>query len=81
MPDVRTVQLGQFTDEHAEVVAGALERAGIVWWHKRSGRYTRILSAGDWGTRIYVDADRLDEAQQVARTALADPDPDPDHEG
>jgi uncharacterized LabA/DUF88 family protein len=72
LPDVRTVQLGQFTDENAEVVAGALAGAGIVWWHKTSGRFTRILSAGDWGTRIYVDAARLEEAQQVARAALAE---------
>lgn len=72
MADVRTVQLGQFTDENAEVVAAALEQAGIVWWNKTSGRYTRILSAGDWGTRLYVDATRLDEAQRLARAALAD---------
>jgi len=70
--DVRTVQLGQFTDEHAEQVAGALERAGIVWWHKTSGRYTRVLFAGDWGTRIFVDADRLEDAQRLAREALGD---------
>ena len=72
MSDVRTVQLGQFTDEHAEQVAGALERAGIVWWHKTSGRYTRVLFAGDWGTRIFVDADRLEDAQRLAREALGD---------
>ncbi|MFA9432082.1 hypothetical protein [Egicoccus sp. AB-alg2] len=70
MADVRTVQLGQFTDENAERVAGALERAGILWWHKTSGRFTRVLSAGDWGTRIYVDAQRLEEAQRVAQEAL-----------
>lgn len=72
MADVRTVQLGQFTDAKAETVAAALQRAGIVWWHKSSGRYTRILSAGDWGTRLYVDATRLDEAQQLAREALSE---------
>ncbi|MFA9447037.1 hypothetical protein [Egicoccus sp. AB-alg6-2] len=70
MSDVRTVQLGQFTDDNAEVVAEALDRAGIVWWHKTAGRYTRILSAADWGTRIYVDASRLEEARALARAAL-----------
>jgi len=67
---VRTEELGQFTDEHAEDVAAALEGAGIVWWHKSSGRFTRLLSAGDWGTRIYVDVTRMDEARALAREIL-----------
>ncbi|GGI03801.1 hypothetical protein [Egicoccus halophilus] len=76
MAEKRTVHLGQFTDEHAERIAEVLERAGIVWWHKSSGRYTRILSAGDWGTRLYVEAGRLEEAQRLARDVLdATPEP------
>jgi hypothetical protein len=63
---VRTVELGQFTDQNAETIAGELERAGIVWWHKTSGRFTRLLSAADWGTRIYVDRARLDDAKAIA---------------
>jgi hypothetical protein len=64
--EIRTVELGQFTDENAEAIAGRLERAGIVWWHKRSGRFTRVLFAGDWGVRLYVDRQRLDEARRLA---------------
>jgi hypothetical protein len=26
----------------------------------------RLLSAGDWGTRIYVERDRLDEARRIS---------------
>jgi hypothetical protein len=63
---VRTVELGQFTDEHAELIAQRLDAAGIVWWHKQHGRLVRILSAADWGTRLFVDADRLVEARQIA---------------
>jgi hypothetical protein len=63
---VSTVYLGQFTDEHAEAIAKGLEEAGIVWWHKQSGRLTRVLFAGDWGVRLFVDAKRLDEAREIA---------------
>jgi hypothetical protein len=65
-PNVRTVELGQFTDEHAEDIAAQLERAGITWWHKSSGRFVRLLSAADWGTRIYVDRERLGDAERIA---------------
>jgi hypothetical protein len=65
--DVRTVQLGQFTDDNAERIAAALEQAGIAWWHKAAGRFVRFLSAADWGTRIYVDAAKLEERERLAR--------------
>jgi hypothetical protein len=65
-PNVRTVELGQFTDDNAERIAAELEQAGITWWHKSSGRFVRLLSAADWGTRIYVDRDRLDDAKRLA---------------
>jgi hypothetical protein len=65
-PNVRTVELGQFTDDNAERIVAALEGAGIVWWHKTSGRFVRVISAADWGTRIYVDRARLDEARRIA---------------
>jgi hypothetical protein len=64
--DVRTVELGQFTDANADTIAGRLEEAGIVWWYKQSGRWGRTLFLGEWGTRLYVDASRLDEARQLA---------------
>lgn len=70
-PRVSTTYLGQFTEEHAEAIAGALEEAGIVWWHKASGRLVRTLFAGDWGVRIFVDSSRLDEAKDVVRRVAA----------
>jgi hypothetical protein len=30
------------------------------------------LSASDWGARLFVDADRLDEARSLAREVLGD---------
>jgi len=63
---VTTAYLGQYTDEHAEAIAGALEEAGIVWWHKKASRLTRTLFAGDWGVRLFVDEQRLDEAKAIA---------------
>lgn len=63
---ITTRQLGQFTDEHAEEIAGRLEQAGIVWWHKTHGRLMRTLSFQDWGTRLFVDETRLDEARVIA---------------
>jgi hypothetical protein len=65
-PKVSTVYLGQYTDVHAEAIAGALEEAGIVWWHKKAGRLTKVLFAGDWGVRLFVDETRLDEAKAIA---------------
>jgi hypothetical protein len=62
----RTVLLGQFVDENAAAIAVKLEAAGIGHWAKRSGGLVRLLSAADWGTRIFVDADRLDEAERIA---------------
>jgi hypothetical protein len=64
---VSTVYLGQFTEEHAEAIAKALEEAGIVWWHKGAGRVAKILFAGDWGVRLFVDQNRLEEAREIAR--------------
>ena len=68
----RTVQLGQFTEDNAEAIAGRLERAGIVWWHKSHGRFVQVLSAADWGVRLFVEADRLDEARELAREVVPD---------
>lgn len=74
MGQVRTVQLGQFTDENADKVAEALEGAGIEWWFKQSGRWGRTLFLGEWGTRLFVDAERLDDARELARTVLGSDD-------
>ncbi|TVP66245.1 MAG: hypothetical protein EA340_11960 [Nitriliruptor sp.] len=64
----RTVLLGQFVDENADAILPKLEEAGIDHWAKRSGGLVRLLSAADWGTRIFVDADRLEEAKRIAAT-------------
>lgn len=72
MAGPRTVQLGQFTEDNAERIAGELERAGIVWWHKSHGRFVQLLSAADWGVRVFVEADRLDEARALAREIVGE---------
>jgi hypothetical protein len=69
---VRTVQLGQFVDENADAIVEALEVEGIVHWTKRHGGLARTLFAGDWGTRIFVDADRLEQAQDITRGILGE---------
>lgn len=67
MSDIRTVHLGQFTDEHANEIAGELEKARIVWWYKQPGYFARLWEKG---TRLFVDAARLEEAQAIARRVL-----------
>lgn len=64
---MNTALLGQYTWEHANAIAAKLEEAGITWWHKQSGRLAQTLFRGDWGVRLFVDADRLEEAQAIAR--------------
>ena len=63
---MRSVYLGQFTDEDADAIAGELERAGIAWSYKQAIWLTRVFFIGEWGTRMFVDADRLDEARRIA---------------
>jgi hypothetical protein len=65
---MRTVYLDQYTDENADAILQALDEAGIEHWEKRSGAFTRIVFAGDWGVRIFVDAERLEEARRLAET-------------
>lgn len=67
---MRTVHLGQFTDEVANEIAGELHDAGIHWHHKQAARLTRVLFAGEWGTRLFVDADRVDEAKEIAQRVM-----------
>ena len=65
MTDLRTVYLGQFTHEHAEAIAAALEEAGIAWTYKQFGRLTKLFFAGDWGVRMFVDAARVEDARTI----------------
>ncbi len=59
-----TVYLGRYTWEHANAIAGDLERAGIVWWYKQPGFFSQIWEFG--GVRLFVDRDRLAEARDIA---------------
>jgi len=63
--NLRTVYLGQYTHDHAEKIAGALEEAGIAWTYKQFGRLTKLFFAGDWGVRMFVDSTRIDEARSI----------------
>lgn len=65
--DVRTVHLGQFTHEHANEIAGELERAGIAWWYKAPGFFSQIW---EHGVRLFVDRERLREAEEIAAHVL-----------
>ena len=68
--DVHTVHLGAYTHAHAEKIAGELEKAGIVWWYKAPGFFSQIW---EHSIRLFVDRDRLDEAQAIADRVLASP--------
>jgi hypothetical protein len=65
--DTRTEHLGQFTHEHANEIAGALDKAGITWWYKQPGFFSSIWEKG---THLFVDASRLDEARAIAERVL-----------
>ena len=66
--DVRTVHLGQYTQEHAESIAAELEAAGIVWWYKAPGFLSQIW---EHGVRLFVDRTRLEDAKAIADRVLA----------
>jgi hypothetical protein len=67
VPDsLKSVYLGQYTDEVANAIAGELEHAGIAWSYKQAGWLSQILFMGDWGTRLFVDSTKLEEAQAIA---------------
>ncbi len=62
-----TVYLGEFTHEHANAIAGELERAGIVWWYKQPGYISQVW---EHGVRLFVDRERLDEARRIVEAVL-----------
>ena len=66
--DVHTVHLGAFTHDHAEAIAGELEKAGIVWWYKNPGFFSQIWERS---VRLFVDRSRLEEAQAIVDRVLA----------
>lgn len=61
-----TVHLGQYTDDNASRISEALAEADIHHWWKTTGRFARVVFAGDWGTHLFVDAARLEDARQIA---------------
>jgi hypothetical protein len=67
--DVRTVYLGQYTHEHAESIAAALEEAGIFWWYKAPGFLSQIW---EHGVRLFVDRERLVQARAIAEGVLGE---------
>jgi hypothetical protein len=68
-PDVRTVHLGEFNAQHADLIAEQLEAHGIVWWSKEPGTLSRIWQLG---VELFVDRERLDEARELAAAVLRD---------
>jgi hypothetical protein len=62
---IRTVYLGRFTHENANRIAQELEEAGIGWWVKNPGTLSYVL-LNEWGPRLFVDRDRLEEARAIA---------------
>jgi hypothetical protein len=51
-------------------VAEKLEEAGIAWWYKQPGFFSRIWEYG--AVRLFVDKDRLEEAQEIAQKIAPD---------
>lgn len=64
---ISTVHLGQFGREVANEIAGELESAEIVWWYKEPGWLSQVW---EYGVRLFVDRDRLIEAQAIARRVM-----------
>jgi hypothetical protein len=67
---VKSAYLGQYTDEVANIIAEELEAAKIAWSYKQAGRFTKIFFLGEWGTRLFADAERLDEAKRIAERVV-----------
>lgn len=70
----RTIYLGQFEHDTANTIAGELEEAGIAWTYKQSGKLASFLFAGEWGVRLFVDQDRIDEARTIVERVTTDAD-------
>lgn len=71
VPPMKSVYLGQYTDEIANLIAGAFEQAGISWSYKQAGSVSKIFFMGEWGTRLFVDESRLDEAKAIVERVIA----------
>lgn len=71
MGEGATTYLGQFTWEHANRIAEALEGAGIGWWTKNPGTLSYVFFR-EWGPRLFVDRARVEEARTIARQIAPD---------
>jgi hypothetical protein len=69
---MKSVYLGQYTDEVANLIAAELERAKIGWSYKQAGRFTKIFFAGEWGTRLFVEDSRIEEARRIAERVASE---------
>lgn len=67
---MKSVYLGQYTDEVANVIAAELEEAEIGWSYKQAGYFTKIFFAGEWGTRVFVESSRMHDARRIAERVV-----------
>ena len=66
--EVRTVHLCACSPFHAAEIGTALEDAGIVWWEKPPS--AGLLAFLDRESNLFVDRERLAEAQAIAEAIL-----------
>lgn len=59
---LKTTYLGNYMEPTVTEIVGALEEAGIEYWSKNE---PPGLPFGEFGYRIFVDKDRLDEARLI----------------
>jgi hypothetical protein len=69
---MKTAYLGQYTDVVANEIAGRLEDAKIPWTYKQASFITKALFIGEWGTRLFVDETRIDEARAIVKEVAPD---------
>ncbi len=67
--DVRTVHLCACSPAHAAEIGETLEAAGIVWWIKPAS--AGLLAFLQREAQVFVDRERLADAQAIARGILA----------
>jgi hypothetical protein len=75
--NVTTVYLGQFTRERANAIAGELVARDITWWYKEPGFFSQIW---EYGVRLFVDREHLEEARRIAAQLEANPPPPPEED-
>ena len=61
--DLKTTYLGNYMEPTASEIVRALKDTGIEYWSKNE---PPGLPLGEFGYRIFVDKDRLEEARLIA---------------